>query len=191
MTPPEGYKETSLPRDWLPAGPAEQTLNTKSSGISVYGNNTCRGKMTWRRASVIKIPNCKHKSFCVRLLKSLWDYNSHACLSPAPRLLIENGHSILVTSTGCGGSEGISSENWQTGEMWGSRAFSTDSVWAQQTRVNLGWSSRSASAELNPKLKGECCGFYNPMMQWLHQLTRVLSRCFLLIDKELRLVFDR
>lgn len=29
MTLPEGYKETSLPGDWRPAAPQEQSLNIK------------------------------------------------------------------------------------------------------------------------------------------------------------------
>nr|KAF6490084.1 hypothetical protein HJG59_010438 [Molossus molossus] len=40
---------------------------------------------TGRGASVLKIPDCKHNSFHVHLLKSPWDCNSHSG-PPRPRL---------------------------------------------------------------------------------------------------------
>lgn len=55
----------------------------------------------------------------------------------------------------------------------------------------LGWPRLGEMPQAEPQAKRGHCGFYNPRTQRLYQLLGVLSRCFLLIDKELRLVFDR
>lgn len=154
------------------------------------------GEWPGRRASVIKTPHCKHNSFQIQLSKSLWDSNSHS-FSP----LIGNGYSVLDSSPGDGSREG--EREWQTGKFCVSQGLQ---IWLLQAGDPLFWHSfcqgpgnmgevgvvflvRQGGAE--PWTRREHCGFCNPMMQWLYQLTGVLSRCFLLIDKELRLVFDR
>lgn len=87
MTFPGGYRETSLPRKRLAAScPPGAKLKYKINGASVFKIRVCErdllGKTAWKGTSVIKMPNCKHKSFRVWLLKSPWDCNSHSCPPP-------------------------------------------------------------------------------------------------------------
>lgn len=203
MASPEWCEETSLPRDWQPSCPHGVKFKYKIKWHlclrSVYVNKTLgeddlEGEPVWSKHLIVSTN--LSRSSCQTHLGTI-----RATLSP----LIENGHSVLDSSPGDGVEGGRQSapridkpgssvclKGCRFG-CWklGSHCSSTDSVRAHRMWAKWEGSSWLGKAELNPEPKGSIVAF---IIQWCNDYTSlqgVLSRCFLFIDEELRLVFDR